>query len=51
MKARELEKIIKNDGWVLDYSKASHYHYKHPIKKREGFYTFSWCKRFKAKDH
>ncbi len=36
MTAKELEKIIKRDGWYFDYAKASHHHYRHPIKKRKG---------------
>jgi predicted RNA binding protein YcfA (HicA-like mRNA interferase family) len=33
MRFRELEKIIKKDGWYLDDSSGSHHQYKHPIKK------------------
>ena len=33
MRFRELEKIIKQDGWYLVDSSGSHYQYKHPAKK------------------
>lgn len=33
MRARELEKIILNDGWHLIKQVGSHRHYKHDIKK------------------
>lgn len=33
MKVREIEKIIKSDGWVYKNSKGSHDHYIHPTKK------------------
>ncbi|MBP5470007.1 MAG: type II toxin-antitoxin system HicA family toxin [Candidatus Riflebacteria bacterium] len=33
MRFKELEKIIKNDGWYLVRIVGSHHHYKHPIKK------------------
>lgn len=33
MKVRELEKIIKADGWEYKNSKGSHKHYTHPTKK------------------
>lgn len=32
MKPKELEKIIKNDGWCETSQKGSHRHYKHPTK-------------------
>ena len=32
MKFRELEKLLKADGWVLDNIKGSHHHYKHSQK-------------------
>lgn len=32
MKFRELEKLIKKDGWKLKAIKGSHYHYTHPKK-------------------
>lgn len=33
MKAKELQKILKEDGWYLDRTKGSHQQYKHPEKK------------------
>ena len=33
MRFREIEKIIKNDGWELYSIVGSHHHYKHPTKK------------------
>jgi len=33
MKFREIEKILKKDGWYLVKVKGSHYQYKHPIKE------------------
>lgn len=33
MTFRELEKIIKQDGWCLFAVSGSHYQYKHPTKK------------------
>ncbi|MCL1893004.1 MAG: type II toxin-antitoxin system HicA family toxin [Holophagaceae bacterium] len=33
MNFKELEKIIKADGWTLKEVDGSHYHYKHPSKK------------------
>jgi len=32
MNFKELEKIIKADGWIHVKTKASHHHYRHPIK-------------------
>jgi predicted RNA binding protein YcfA (HicA-like mRNA interferase family) len=32
MKFRELESIIKNDGWEYAYTTGSHYHYRHQTK-------------------
>lgn len=32
MRAREIEKIIKADGWYLKNQVGSHKHYKHPTK-------------------
>ncbi len=32
MRAREIEKIIKEDGWVYKNSKGSHDQYIHPAK-------------------
>jgi predicted RNA binding protein YcfA (HicA-like mRNA interferase family) len=33
MKFRELERIIKADGWELRNSEGSHYHYEHREKR------------------
>ncbi len=33
MKFKEIEKIIKKDGWKLERINGSHHHYKHPTKK------------------
>lgn len=32
MKFREIEKIIKDDGWQFKSAKGSHYSYIHPAK-------------------
>lgn len=32
MKFREVENIIKKDGWEFIYTRGSHYYYKHPTK-------------------
>jgi predicted RNA binding protein YcfA (HicA-like mRNA interferase family) len=32
MNFRELEKIVKADGWRLKNVKGSHHHYVHPLK-------------------
>ena len=32
MTPKEVERIIKADGWVLDRVHGSHHHYKHPTK-------------------
>ena len=32
MKFREIEKILKDDGWYLKNVKGSHYQYVHPMK-------------------
>ncbi|MBC8581665.1 type II toxin-antitoxin system HicA family toxin [Zhenhengia yiwuensis] len=32
MRFREIEKIIKQDGWELHNVVGSHHHYRHPIK-------------------
>jgi predicted RNA binding protein YcfA (HicA-like mRNA interferase family) len=31
-KFRDLVKMLKADGWVLDHATGSHYIYKHPTK-------------------
>lgn len=33
MTFKEIEKIIKKDGWVYDSARGSHFKYKHPVKK------------------
>jgi len=33
MKAKEMERILFDDGWFLKNIKGSHYHYIHPSKK------------------
>ena len=33
MKAREVIKLIEEDGWYLSRQKGSHKQYKHPLKK------------------
>ena len=32
MKFRDLERILKEDGWEYIYTSGSHYFYKHPTK-------------------
>jgi predicted RNA binding protein YcfA (HicA-like mRNA interferase family) len=32
VKFRELEKILKEDGWEYIYTKGSHHYYMHPTK-------------------
>ena len=32
MEFKELEKMLKSDGWYLDTVRGSHYHYKHDKK-------------------
>ncbi|MCL2675089.1 MAG: type II toxin-antitoxin system HicA family toxin [Firmicutes bacterium] len=33
MKFKEIEKLIKKDGWILKDVSGSHYQYVHPVKK------------------
>lgn len=33
MKFREIDKILRDDGWYLVATKGSHYQYKHPTKQ------------------
>ncbi len=33
MTFKEIEKIIKKDGWYLESTVGSHYHYVHKVKK------------------
>lgn len=32
MTFKEVEKILKNDGWYLESTRGSHFKYKHPTK-------------------
>ena len=32
MTAKDMEKIIKADGWFYSYANGSHHYYYHPIK-------------------
>ena len=32
MTFKEIEKLVKSDGWFLDTIEGSHYHYKHETK-------------------
>lgn len=32
MTPKEMERIIKQDGWVLDHIRGSHHQYRHPYK-------------------
>lgn len=33
MTFKEIEKLIKADGWVYENTRGSHYYYPHPTKK------------------
>ncbi len=33
MKAKEVTKLLEQDGWYLSRQKGSHKQYKHPVKK------------------
>lgn len=33
MTFKEIEKLIKADGWVYENTRGSHYYYSHPTKK------------------
>ena len=33
MNFRQVEKILKENGWIEKNSKGSHFHYIHPMKK------------------
>lgn len=35
MTSKELERLINNDGWIIDSTRGSHRQYKHPTKKGE----------------
>lgn len=39
MTAREIIKIIKNDGWYYSYSNGGHDYYKHQFKTWQDFYS------------
>ena len=32
MTFREADKMVRNDGWILESVEGSHYHYKHSTK-------------------
>lgn len=32
MTFKEIEKIIKSDGWIYEYTRGSHFYYRHPVK-------------------
>jgi predicted RNA binding protein YcfA (HicA-like mRNA interferase family) len=34
MKARDVIKLLEDDGWVHVRTRGSHRHYKHPVKPR-----------------
>lgn len=42
MTSKELERLINNDGWIIDSTRGSHRQYKHPTKKGE--VTIPWHK-------
>lgn len=42
MTSKELERLINNDGWIIDSTRGSHRQYKHPTKK--GKVTIPWHK-------
>lgn len=33
MTFRDVDRMLKADGWYIDSIEGSHYHYKHPTKK------------------
>ena len=33
MNSRAVIRMLEEDGWVLDRTRGSHHHFKHPIKK------------------
>lgn len=33
MTFKEIEKLIRDDGWVYENTRSSHYYYPHPVKK------------------
>ncbi|MCI6752925.1 MAG: type II toxin-antitoxin system HicA family toxin [Selenomonas bovis] len=32
MTPKEMERMVKQDGWVLDHIRGSHHQYRHPTK-------------------
>ncbi len=42
MTSKELERLINNDGWIIDITRGSHRQYKHLTKKGE--VTIPWHK-------
>ncbi|NPV26403.1 MAG: type II toxin-antitoxin system HicA family toxin [Firmicutes bacterium] len=49
MKFREIENIIKKDGWEYSYTAGSHYYYKHPTKPGKVSIPFHGNKDLKTK--
>lgn len=50
MKAKELEKILLQDGWYLYSTQGSHYQYKHITKKGKVTIPFHGRKRLEYKN-
>ncbi len=49
MKAREVIKLLKADGWEQIAVKGSHYHFKHPVKPGKVTIPFHGKKDLKIK--
>lgn len=49
MKFREIEAILKKDGWEYSYTKGSHYYYIHPTKPGKISIPFHGSKDLKIK--
>lgn len=49
MKFREVEAIIKKDGWEYSYAKGSHHYYIHPTKPGKISIPFHGSKDLKIK--
>ena len=49
MKFREIEAIIKKDGWRYSYTTGSHYYYIHPTKPGKVSIPFHTGKDLKIK--
>lgn len=49
MKFREIEAIIKKDGWQYSYTTGSHYYYIHPTKTGKVSIPFHTGKDLKIK--